>query len=255
MEDNLIDNYDHVNPHIFYVPSSIPGKGCDLNAFESQITTSCECVTACHDVTCACVKQNGLNYVDNLLLDDKLSPNGSIMECNSRCGCPTQCFNRVVQFGPNTHLQIIPAGDKGYGLICKLPLQKGQFVCEYAGEVISSEEAAVRRKSDNINYIFALNEFAHQATIQTIVDATYIANIGRYINHSCDPNCIIVPVRVDSVVPKLAIFARRHISAAEEITYNYNGLGNTDAVDGDAGGRKSCLCGAANCAKYLPYNP
>lgn len=251
MDDNITDNYDHVNHHIFYVPTSIPGKGCDLNMFESQISTSCDCTTTCQDVSCACIRQNGQNYQNGLLIDSKLSQDGYVIECNSQCKC-SRCTNRLVQLGPNPNLQVVHMGDKGYGLVCKSPLQMGQFVCEYAGEVISQSEAAVRRKGDNVNYIFALNEFTKDTVIETIVDATCIANIGRYINHSCDPNCIIVPIRVDSLVPKLAVFARRYICAAEEITYNYSGLNN---ISQQTSGRKPCLCGSTNCTKYLPYNP
>lgn len=249
MDDDLIDNYDHINNHIFYVPACIPGKGCDLSTFESQISSCCHCTTSCSDA-CACIQLNGQNYQNNLLIDSKLSPDGAVMECNSRCEC-TNCTNRLVQLGPHPDLEIIQTGPKGYGLTSRSLIKKGQFVCEYAGEIISHNEASIRRQSDNVNYIFALNEFSNDTVIETIVDATCIANIGRYINHSCDPNCIIVPVRVDSLVPKLAVFARRPISAGEEITYSYSGM-NTTEVTGDC---KPCLCGVTNCMKFLPYNP
>ena len=39
-----------------------------------------------------------------------------------------------------------------------------------------------------------------------------LGNIGRYLNHSCDPNLVMVPVRTSSAVPHLALFAARDIA-------------------------------------------
>ena len=39
-----------------------------------------------------------------------------------------------------------------------------------------------------------------------------IGNIGRYANHSCDPNIVIVPVRIQTVIPHLALVASRDIN-------------------------------------------
>lgn len=263
-DETLIDDYDHTTPDIFYVPTSIPGKGCDLNIFESSISDHCNCNSTtnqpnCTDpATCPCLQSSqGSNYHDKLLIDNKLletSGSSSVIECGSRCFCSSNCSNRLVQFGPNPDLEIINAAAKGYGVVCKSNLQKGQFVCEYAGEIISEQEASQRRKNDNSNYIFVLNEFVSgddtDNVIRTVIDATCIANIGRYINHSCNPNCIVVPVRIDSLVPRLAIFAKRLIPAMQEITYSYN----SSVHDPNAVASKLCLCGETNCCKFLPGN-
>lgn len=259
-DDYIIDDYDHKTPDIFYVPTNIPGKGCDLTLFDSFISTHCDCTdqTNCTDPSiCPCLQnttQDTSNYQNKLLSDNKLLQNtasSSVIECNPRCGCSTNCSNRLVQFGPNRDLEIIDVGAKGYGVVCKSSLQKGEFVCEYAGEIISNEEAAQRRKNDNNNYIFVLNEIVSgDSVVKTVIDATCIGNIGRYINHSCNPNCIVVPVRVDSLVPRLAIFALRDIPNGEEITYSYCSLTSNQTACPDE--RKPCLCGEMNCAKFLP---
>jgi histone-lysine N-methyltransferase SETMAR len=155
-----------------------------------------------------------------------------------------------VQFGPTSSLRIFEFAGKGHGILTDRKLFKGQFVCEYAGEVIGSEEAVARRNSDKShNYIFSLNEHVNDLLNETIVDATRIGNIGRYVNHSCDPNCRIVPVRIDSVIPKLAIFASRDIDPNEEVTYSY---GNGNASESKKGEFKVCLCGSTSCKKFLP---
>jgi histone-lysine N-methyltransferase SETMAR len=70
-------------------------------------------------------------------------------------------------------------------------------------------------------------------------------NIGRYLNHSCDPNCEILSVRVDSIIPKIAIFTKRDVKENEELTFSY-GTVNLE------NNKKLCFCGAQNCRIYLP---
>jgi len=163
----------------------------------------------------------------------------------------------VVQKGPRSGLEIFDCGPcKGLGLRTKLSIPKGGFICEYAGEVIGKAEALKRFESAVLkgfmNYIFILRENTSTDVIETIVDPTVIGNIGRYINHSCNPNSAIVPVRVNSAVPKLAIFAVRDIAAGEEITFDYSG-GKTQNSS-QAVNRKSCFCGSATCSKFLPFD-
>lgn len=58
----------------------------------------------------------------------------------------------------------------------------------------------------------------------TIIDPTFIGNIGRYLNHSCDPNTHVVPVRINSVVPVAAMFALRDVQPGEELVYDYGSV-------------------------------
>ncbi|CAG4963394.1 unnamed protein product [Parnassius apollo] len=91
--------------------------------------------------------------------------------------------------------------------------------------------------------------------MQTFVDPTHFGNIGRYVNHSCDPNCYIVPVRINSPIPKLAIFSLCDILPDQEITIDY-GANNCNYLqqeinDGDCK-RKKCLCNTNKC-KERPF--
>ena len=43
------------------------------------------------------------------------------------------------------------------------------------------------------------------------IDISAIGNIGRYANHCCDPNVLIVPVRIETIIPHLALVAGRDI--------------------------------------------
>ena len=42
----------------------------------------------------------------------------------------------MVQNGPNPHLNIVDIAGKGQGVVAGAELRAGQFVCEYAGEVM-----------------------------------------------------------------------------------------------------------------------
>ncbi|XP_034243049.1 probable histone-lysine N-methyltransferase set-23 [Thrips palmi] len=263
----LVDEYDHVLPHLVYAPTSVPGKGANIEEFESQLQ-GCKCYG---DDVCAlsssCTNAHvcSQNYSsDGTILAHKWV-SGSIVECNSQCTCSVKkCGNRVVQFGPRKNLSVFMTGpEKGYGLKTTELIPKGEFICEYAGEVIGMDEAKIRFKAASMkgemNYIFVLREFVDsekKTVTETIIDPSVIGNIGRYINHSCNPNAGIVPVRVDSPVPVLGIFARRNISAGDEITYDYSGSYNmlSDVSSVNSFSSKPCRCGSQDCSGSLPFD-
>uniref|UniRef100_A0A2S2Q4Z7 Histone-lysine N-methyltransferase eggless n=1 Tax=Sipha flava TaxID=143950 RepID=A0A2S2Q4Z7_9HEMI len=58
-----------------------------------------------------------------------------------------------------------------------------------------------------------------------ILDAKFSGNVGRYFNHSCDPNIFVQNVFVDSHdlrFPWVAYFALTYIAAGTELTWNYS---------------------------------
>ena len=76
----------------------------------------------------------------------------------------------------------------------------------------------------------------------------------------------MVPVRVDSIVPQLALFAARNINIGEELS---DCSGEFDhwhsheikveqhelkSLQKQGKERKSCQCGALNCRGYLPFD-
>ena len=255
----LVDEYEHVQENLIYSPISVPGRGANVEELESQLF-GCGCSedgSCLVSSPCKSVHLCEQNYTfDKLLLEVKWSLAG-VVECNAQCSCPVEkCTNRVVQFGPRKYLEVFLTGDKGFGLKSQNFIPKGAFVCEYAGELIGMDEAKKRFRlasaSGQMNYIFVLREIINlpesTSIIETIVDPSVIGNIGRYINHSCDPNSGIVPVRVDSPVPKLGIFAKHNILPGEEITYNYSGgCGVVQDEKETTVDRKPCFCGAQAC--------
>ena len=140
-----------------------------------------------------------------------------IFECRELCQCKN-CTNRVVQNGPISGLLVQDFGFKGLGLICQNTIRKDTFVCEYAGEILSAEAGKNRSKKDKMNYIlYVVENFRSEKRIFAI-DPTKIGNIGRYINHSCDPNLSKNLVHVDTMNPRVALMANTDIDPGRVFT-------------------------------------
>lgn len=235
-----------------YVRTNIPGPGCDMDDFESQIL-GCQCKSEMCTGTCSCSAKYGKAYENEKILPVfvKTSQMVPIFECNSQCTCPKVCNNRLIQKGITVKLQVFCTEGKGLGVRTLECINQGAFVCEYAGEILSFDEARQRIKRQDghdMNYIITAREHHSTGVMVTHVDPSQRGNIGRYINHSCCPNLIMVPVRVDSMVPKLCLFAARDIPSPDELTFDY-GHTSSDSVS-----NKKCYCGSEGCKGYLPFD-
>lgn len=49
-----------------------------------------------------------------------------------------------------------------------------------------------------------------------VLDATLCGGLARYVNHSCNPNCVAEVVQIDRE-NKILIIANRRISRGEEV--------------------------------------
>uniref|UniRef100_A0A5K3FB46 SET domain-containing protein n=1 Tax=Mesocestoides corti TaxID=53468 RepID=A0A5K3FB46_MESCO len=82
-----------------------------------------------------------------------------------------------------------------------------------------------------------------------VVDAQTQLPPSCLINHSCNPNLTVIPVRINSLEPHLVLFAIRDIEVDEELTYDYE----DKSCEASAPTGKPCLCGARRCRLYLPF--
>ena len=101
----------------------------------------------------------------------------------------------------------------GRGVYARKDIPKGTRLIEYTGEHISNAEADRRYQDETMprhhTFLFILNS-------RTCVDAAVGGNISRYINHSCDPNCV---AWIEG--QHIWIDALRDIRAGEELGYDY----------------------------------
>ncbi|EPQ51891.1 SET domain-containing protein [Gloeophyllum trabeum ATCC 11539] len=127
-----------------------------------------------------------------------------------------------------------------WGLFAMERISKGDMVIEYVGEIIRAQvadkrEKAYERQGIGSSYLFRIDE-------DLVVDATKKGNLGRLINHSCDPNCNARIITINGE-KKIVIYAKQDIELGDEITYDYHFPIEQDKIP--------CLCGSAKCRGYL----
>ncbi|NXC26599.1 SETMR methyltransferase, partial [Campylorhamphus procurvoides] len=249
-----------------YSPESVAGADGEIDPTEITFL-GCSCrSSSCTAPECSCLCW-GDNYSGLCLRSTEQGQFARpVFECNALCPCSESCHNRVVQRGLQLRLQVFHTPHKGWGVRTLQDIPRGSFVCEYAGEVLGLAEARRRvqaQSPEDSNYILALREHLHDGRVlETFVDPTHVGNVGRFLNHSCEPNLFMVPVRVDSMVPRLALFAATDISAGEELSYDYSGRFHNSQgssrehkpLEEENRLRKPCYCGSQTCASFLPWD-
>jgi SET domain-containing protein len=130
----------------------------------------------------------------------------------------------------------------GYGLFASDPISTGQVVEKFTGPIVSYDQL----QDEEIRYALLLQND----------EWLVCSGNARYINHSCDPNCIIND--------ELEVVAASPIAAGEELTFSYNMLSieewerNPDYYFWDPRWTFVCHCGAPVCQgvidKYVIIN-
>jgi histone-lysine N-methyltransferase SETMAR len=220
--------------------------GCDIN---------CKCVST--EEYCDCSRNKSgvsVNYDSLGLLMNWRNP---LYECGLNCFCNktqqsiNKCVNRFTQRNTKCVFEVFLDQSKGHSIRAVNDIKFGQFVGEYCGEVIDRTEAFNRFQLNNNNkeehnYILIFREhFGVDSIFETIIDARFYGNHCRLINHSCDPNLIAIPVRSDSLRPRICLFASKHISRGQELSYDY---GSSDSLLSN----KLCFCNSSKCRIYMP---
>jgi uncharacterized protein len=126
----------------------------------------------------------------------------------------------------------------GRGVFALTRIPRGTRIVEYKGEIITDDEADRRyahlHEHSPHTMLFSLEN-------NLVIDATRRGNSGRWINHSCTPNC-----QVEEEGTKIFIDACRDIRPGEELTYDYNlqlGEPHTRAAQR----AHACFCGTRRC--------
>lgn len=263
----VLDSYEHIDSNVVYTIQNIPTSATEHEYYQ-QINCGCICDTQCNEEnSCSCREKSGAAYtlyksetndVHDAYIIHQLNVSKPIYECNNMCKCyGKNCGNRLIQYGPRNSLKIIKCpNNKGMGLVTTNKIYKGSFICEYAGEIISEAEANIRytynQQANSMNYIFCINEYFGNRQMKTFIDPSKFGNIGRYINHSCEPNCKVIPIRVNNIIPHICIFALKDIKPDSELTFDYgDGYLGFESIENSTN-KKECLCNTKNCRKFLP---
>ncbi|KAJ2593674.1 hypothetical protein EV177_008511 [Coemansia sp. RSA 1804] len=219
----------------------------------STVMFPCLCEDGKCGATCECM-QVPYYDADGLLC---IEHQHCIIECSDACACSIDCPNRVVQRGNPIEMDIYRTADKGWGVITRKPIRKGEFVCRYTGKLMSFGESEDLEKT-NTSYLFDLDkEVALGKNACFTIDARPYGNVSHFFNHSCDPNMGIWSVYINHLDPRLhelAFFALRDIGVGEEVTFDYNPSmpheSNTETTVPDVATFR-CQCGSPLCRGFI----
>jgi len=120
-------------------------------------------------------------------------------------------------------LEVAPIENKGRGIKAVKTFNKGDFVVEYAGELIdigTAKDLETKYSLDASKGCY-MYYFKHKGKQYCIDGTEESGRYGRLLNHSrVSPNCITKVVMIKEV-PRLILVAKQTISPGEELLYDY----------------------------------
>ncbi|CAF4941260.1 unnamed protein product, partial [Rotaria sp. Silwood1] len=219
-------NYTQINENINCLSSSRRQQ-----KRHNREVMECECTTSEYDRSRG-IKACGHECLNRMLL----------IECGPMCPCEQWCTNRRFQRRSyaNHKLALFKTEMKGYGLRTIASIHKGRFLVEYIGEVIDMDELSRRNKKYKRDG--NIHQYVMSLIHGTVIDSTIKGNWARFINHSCEPNCVAEKWLVNGEY-RMGIFAKRDLNINEEITidYRFETFGTSDLIN------EKCYCGASTC--------
>ncbi|KAF9451333.1 hypothetical protein P691DRAFT_663480 [Macrolepiota fuliginosa MF-IS2] len=194
-------------------------------------------------MSCDCTYEHGVDSEDMAC--------GPYSDCINRltqveclpgdCRCRNYCQNQRFQQKEYANIEIVLTEKKGYGLRAEEDLPKDSFVYEYVGDVVNPVSFKKRMREyaqEGIQHFYFM-----MLQKDEFIDATKSGGIGRFANHSCNPNCYVAKWTVGEKV-RMGIFSKRLVRKHEELTFNYN-------VDRYGHQAQPCYCGEPNCVGYI----
>lgn len=252
------------SPNTFdYINDCVAGEGVVI---PTDPLIGCDCKNGCSSKTNCCGKQLGSSYAYTSTRYLRLAQGNAIFECNKQCKCGPECTNRVVQHGRKHSLTIFKTSNgRGWGVRTDRVIAKGQYICEYVGEIITNKEAEARGHiydAEKRTYLFDLDYKSIVENTENLytIDACKMGNVSRMINHSCDPNIGTWSVWINCLdldIPKICFYALRRIEAGEELSFDYMNFSVHDVdnqMDDDQTLLKTnfeCKCNSEKCRKYI----
>ena len=124
---------------------------------------------------------------------------------------------------PKAQAQI--SGEKGMGSFVLAPISQGEEVAGFGGSVVT------RGVLDTLN--LDQQHRSIQISKNLFIAPGLEPEPGDMINHSCEPNCVLLG--------SIVVVAHREIEIGEELTFDYATCDDSDYDEFD------CQCGSQNC--------
>ncbi|WOL06195.1 hypothetical protein Cni_G14927 [Canna indica] len=233
----------------------LPRPVFPVDAFQGKANSDtgngCECTSNC-SAGCYCAKKNGgeFPYDGNGFLT-KGKP--VIYECNNWCRCPPTCPNRVSQRGVKHRFEVFRSNETGWGVRSLDLIRAGQFVCEFSGIVLTSEQTEILSTKGHclvhpgqfpgrwvewgdISDVFpdyVPPNFPPLPGLNFSIDVSRSRNVACYLSHSGSPNVFVQFVLFDHnnlLYPHAMIFAMENIPPLRELSIDY-GVGGDEPVE------------------------
>ncbi|XP_057772171.1 histone-lysine N-methyltransferase family member SUVH9-like [Salvia miltiorrhiza] len=202
----------------------------------------CNCAGGCLD-DCLCAMKNGGEFaydLQGILVRGK----PLIFECGPHCSCPPTCRNRVAQKGVRNRFEVFRSRETGWGVRSLDLIQAGSFICEYAGVVLTREQAQIFtmngdrliypsrfagcwKQWGNLSEVFSdyvCPEAPSVPPLDFAMDVSRMRNVACYMSHSSSPNIMVQLVLYDHnnlSFPHLMLFAMENIPPLRELSLDY----------------------------------
>ncbi|CAH8620317.1 unnamed protein product [Heterobilharzia americana] len=164
------------------------------------------------------------------------------IECGPQCAAGDFCSNRQFQMRLYAPTKPFYAGkDKGWGLMTTDNVERGSFIVEYVGEVIDFSE--FRRRIRRYERLGHAHHYFMAVESDRFIDAGSKGNWARFVNHSCEPNCVTQKWSVDGEI-RIGFFAKEDIPAGQEVTIDYQFVQYGVS-------EQKCYCGTAACSGIM----
>jgi len=198
---------------------------------------------ALESMTCDCQYEHGVDSRSDACGHDSDCINRlTQVEClPDDCRCRSFCQNQRFQRRQYAPIEVVQTEKKGFGIRAADDIHKDDMIYEYIGDVISQPSFIKRMREyaeEGIRHFYFM-----MLQKDEYIDATKRGGIGRFLNHSCAPNCYVAKWTVGNHY-RMGIFASRNVQKDEELTFNYN----VDRYGHDA---QPCYCGEPKCVGFI----
>lgn len=175
------------------------------------------------------------------MLDEERIPyrlRSSSRNCAARCIFWTKTERRLFKVAKS------PIHNRGLYALEDIPAFAP--VIEYAGEVVTQVQSEIREWEYQSRHIDEVYMYQLQKGTTNVIDGTKRGGPAKFVNHSCEPNVVADEIQAGGT-NRVWFFSLRPIRKHEEVLLDYC----LSYEPGDI--KRSCMCGARKCKKYLNY--